>query len=152
VRGLARSLTLKNLLVPFVFAGALFQASALLNRFRPQVVVGTGGYVAMPVLKMAAVKKITTVLQEQNSFPGITTRRLAYSASRVYLGFEGAREHLGSAKDIRVTGNPVRADIALGNRVESLQKFGLDPDKKTVLIMGGSQGAHAINIMMSLLL
>jgi UDP-N-acetylglucosamine--N-acetylmuramyl-(pentapeptide) pyrophosphoryl-undecaprenol N-acetylglucosamine transferase len=145
VRGLARSLTLKNLLVPFVFAGALFQASALLNKFRPQVVVGTGGYVAMPVLKMAAVKKITTVLQEQNSFPGITTRRLAHAATRVYLGFEGARQYLGSAKDIRVTGNPVRAGIASGSRLEALKTFGLSPDRKTVLVMGGSQGAHAIN-------
>jgi UDP-N-acetylglucosamine--N-acetylmuramyl-(pentapeptide) pyrophosphoryl-undecaprenol N-acetylglucosamine transferase len=145
VRGLARSLTLKNLLVPFMFVGALFQATSLLNKFRPDVVVGTGGYVAMPVLKMAAVKKIATVLQEQNSFPGITTRRLAHTARRIYLGFDEARNHLSTTSDIITTGNPVRCSIAAGDRGAAMKAFDLDPNRKTILVMGGSQGALAIN-------
>ena len=83
IRGLARSLTLKNLLVPFIAVGALIKASSILSGFRPDIAVGTGGYVCWPVLKMAAMKKITTVLQEQNSFPGLTTRKLAGKASRI---------------------------------------------------------------------
>ncbi len=145
VRGLARRLTLDNLLVPYAYIKSLFQVSRLLNRFRPDVVVGTGGYVAMPVLKTAAVKKIPTFLQEQNSFPGITTRRLAHSARRVYLGFEGAKKHLPKDVETVVTGNPVRASIAEGNRVEAIRSFDLDPDRRTILVMGGSQGARSIN-------
>ncbi len=145
VRGLVRSFTLKNLLVPFVLAGALVKASSLISSFKPDLVVGTGGYVSLPVLRMAAAKKITTVLQEQNSFPGISTRRLARNAVRVYLGFKGAREYLDTRGEVMVTGNPVRASITGGERREAIAAFGLDPNKKTILVMGGSQGAGSLN-------
>ncbi|MFZ5981674.1 MAG: undecaprenyldiphospho-muramoylpentapeptide beta-N-acetylglucosaminyltransferase [Candidatus Zixiibacteriota bacterium] len=145
VRGLVRSLTWKNLLVPFVLVGALIKASALLNEFRPDIVVGTGGYVAWPVLKAAVSKKIPTVLQEQNSFPGITTRRLAGKADRIYLGFAKAKEMLQSKGEVIITGNPVRRSILAGDRAEAMKRFKLDPDKKTILVIGGSQGARALN-------
>jgi len=145
VRGLARRLTLSNLLVPFVLLGALISCCRLLRRFDPDVVVGTGGYVAFPVLKVAAWKKIITVLQEQNSFPGVTTRKLVRRAQRVYLGFERAAEYLTTEGEIMVTGNPVRPNIASGDRNEAARAFGLDPNKKTILVMGGSQGARAVN-------
>ena len=145
IRGLARSLTLKNLLVPFIAVGALVKASSILSSFRPDVAVGTGGYVCWPVLRMAAMKNITTVLQEQNSFPGLTTRKLAGRAKRIYLGFADAKEHLRTDATMLVTGNPVRREIASGNRAKAVKEFGLDPNKKTVLVLGGSQGARAIN-------
>ncbi len=145
VRGLARSLSLKNVLVPFVLAGALIQSWLLLRRFRPDVVIGTGGYVAMPVLRAAAWRKIPTVIQEQNSFPGITTRQAAKKAEKIYLGFAGAKKYLTTSAEIMVTGNPVRLSLADGDREAALREFDLDPAKKTILVLGGSQGARAVN-------
>ncbi len=145
MRGLARSLSIRNLLVPLIALTALYRASRLLRKFRPDLVVGTGGYVAWPVLNRAAAQGIPTVLQEQNSFPGIVTRRASRAAQRIYLGFDGAREHLPSEANIVVTGNPVRGTIGTANRSEAIREFGLDPEKKTILILGGSQGARAIN-------
>lgn len=145
MRGITRSLTLKNLFVPFMVLLALIQSAMLLSKFRPDMVVGTGGYVSWPVLKMAAVLGILTVLQEQNSFPGVATRSAAARAKRIYLGFEEAKTFLKSAAPMIVTGNPVRAEIANGSRQRAYEHFKLNPNKKTILVLGGSQGAHAIN-------
>ena len=145
IRGLVRGLTLVNLLIPFLVVAALIKSALLLGRFAPDIVVGTGGYVAWPVLKMAAFRKIPTVLQEQNSYPGVTTRQLAGRAKRIYLGFEAGRGYLKDAGDVVVTGNPVRAFITQGNRTEAIRFFKLDPDKKTILVLGGSQGARSVN-------
>ncbi|MBU8932922.1 MAG: undecaprenyldiphospho-muramoylpentapeptide beta-N-acetylglucosaminyltransferase [candidate division Zixibacteria bacterium] len=145
VRGLVRSFTLKNLLVPFVLIGALLKARSLLAHMVPDVVVGTGGYVSWPVLKVAAWKGIPTVLQEQNSFPGVTTRQLAGRAHRIYLGFAGAKEYLSTNAQLLVTSNPVRRDLLDGDRNSACAEYGLDPSKKTILILGGSQGARSIN-------
>lgn len=145
VRGLVRSLTLKNLLVPFLLIGAMIRTAALMKKYSPHVVIGTGGYVALPVLQVAAMKKIPTVLQEQNSFPGITTRKLARKAHRIYLGFEKAAEFLTTSAKVMVTGNPVRISIHRGNRDAAAKSFKLESCKRTILILGGSQGARAIN-------
>ena len=145
IRGLARSFSLRNLLLPFVVVGAIIKTALLLRSFAPDIVIGTGGYVSWPVLKVAAWKNIPTVIQEQNSFPGITTRQTARKARKVYLGFEGARAHLRNVENIVVTGNPVRQSIVNGNRSDALAAFKLDPNKKTILVLGGSQGARAIN-------
>ncbi len=145
IRGIARSLTLKNLAVPFLVIGSLMKSRSILKEMKPHVVVGTGGYVSWPILKMASMMGITTVLQEQNSFPGISTRRLAASAARVYLGFEEGKSFLPSGAATMTTGNPVRRTIADGNRIEALEHFGLDANRKTILVLGGSQGARSIN-------
>jgi UDP-N-acetylglucosamine--N-acetylmuramyl-(pentapeptide) pyrophosphoryl-undecaprenol N-acetylglucosamine transferase len=145
VRGLARTFTLKNLLVPFLLIGSLIKSYGLIKKFSPDIVVGTGGYVALPVLKAAAMNNVTTVLQEQNSFPGITTRKSAPHASRIYLGFEKAAEYLQTKGEIKVTGNPVRRTINQGDRAKAARRYNLDPEKKTILVMGGSQGARVIN-------
>ncbi|MDD5426314.1 MAG: undecaprenyldiphospho-muramoylpentapeptide beta-N-acetylglucosaminyltransferase [candidate division Zixibacteria bacterium] len=145
VRGLVRRLTPVNLLVPLLLAGALMKASSLLNKFAPHIVIGTGGYVAWPVLRMAVRKKITAVIQEQNSFPGITTRKLAPKVNKIYLGFEKARTYLKTSAPVMVTGNPVRPSLTSGDRAEALKKFHLDPARKTILVLGGSQGARALN-------
>ena len=109
------------------------------------MVVGTGGYVSWPVLKIAALLGILTVLQEQNSFPGVATRSAAAKARLIFLGFEEAKKYLNSAAPMIVTGNPVRSEIAKGSRQRAHEHFKLNPDKKTILILGGSQGARAIN-------
>lgn len=145
MQGLVRSLTWRNLLVPFVVSLALVRSLSLMNRFAPQMVIGTGGYVSWPVLKAASWKKIPTVIQEQNSFPGIATRRLAAKASAVYLGFDDARRFLSESANCILTGNPVRGNLAGADRSEAMRAFNLDPAKKTVLVFGGSQGAHAVN-------
>ena len=145
VRGLARSFTLRNLAVPFLAVKSLWQSRALLKEFRPDLVIGTGGYVCWPVLTMAARMKIPTVLQEQNSFPGVTTRRLAGSATRIYLGFDEARQYLPSTVPAITTGNPVRKSVAMGDRKKALAYFKLDPSLRTILVLGGSQGARSIN-------
>ena len=145
VRGLARTLTIKNLLVPFLLIGAMVRAAALMKKFAPHVVIGTGGYVALPVLQVAAMKKIPTVLQEQNSFPGITTRKLAAKARRIYLGFDKAAEYLTTPAKVMVTGNPVRTSISSGDRDTAAKNFKLESCKRTILVLGGSQGARGIN-------
>jgi len=145
VRGLARSFSLKNLLVPFLLMGALIKANSLINHFKPDIAVGTGGYVSLPVLKIASAKKIPTVIQEQNSFPGISTRKLATDAKRVYLGFAEAGRHIQSCGQIITTGNPVRRAVLGGDRSEALKAFELDPERKTILVLGGSQGARSVN-------
>ncbi len=145
IRGIARSFTLANLAVPFLVIGAMIKANSLVKQFDPQVVVGTGGYVSWPVLRAANGLKIPTVLQEQNSFPGVTTRQLAPKASRIFLGFAKAAEYLKTNGKIMVTGNPVRSSISTGDKTEALKHFGLDQSKKTILVIGGSQGARSVN-------
>ncbi len=145
MRGIARSFTLKNLMVPFIVISAIFKSWSLLNSFKPQIVIGTGGYVSWAILKVASWKNIRTLLQEQNSFPGVTTRQLAPKAKKIYLGFEKAKELLKTNAEIITTGNPVRSEIKLMSREKACNALGLDSNKKTILILGGSQGARAIN-------
>lgn len=145
MRGIARSLNLKNLLVPFIVVGALIKSGRLIKKFQPDMVVGTGGYVCWPVVKVAASRKIKTVLQEQNSYPGVATRTLASSVDKVYLGFESARQYLKPNTKTMLTGNPVRSSINIIDNKEACLKLKLDPEKKTILILGGSQGARSIN-------
>lgn len=145
IRGLVRSLTLKNLLVPFLMIGALWKSRAILKTAGPDLVVGTGGYASWPLLRMAAFMNIPIVLQEQNSYPGVTTRQLASQALRIYLGFDEARQFLANTAPIMTTGNPVRRAVRGGDRAEALKHFNLDQSRQTILILGGSQGARSIN-------
>ena len=145
IRGLVRSFTLKNLLVPFLMIGALWRSRAILKEAAPDLVIGTGGYVSWPLLRMATMLGIPTVLQEQNSYPGVTTRQLALRATRIYLGFDEARALLPRKAQILTTGNPVRRSVIGGDRKEALKRFKLDPARRTILVLGGSQGARSIN-------
>jgi len=145
IRGLVRSFTPANLLVPFLVIASLWQSHRLLRAWRPDVVIGTGGYVSWPVLRMATWMKIKAVLQEQNSYPGIATRRLASSATRVYLGFDEARRYIAPSADMLTSGNPVRRSLVQGDRDEAMARFNLAPNKKTILVLGGSQGARSLN-------
>ena len=112
----------------------------------PALVVGTGGYAAGPIVWRAQRSGLATVIQEQNAFPGLTTRWLARRARQIYLGFGEARQRIspGSRTEVFTLGNPVRPPVA-GDRVTALEQFGLDPRRITVLVFGGSQGARALN-------
>jgi UDP-N-acetylglucosamine--N-acetylmuramyl-(pentapeptide) pyrophosphoryl-undecaprenol N-acetylglucosamine transferase len=132
-------------MVPFIIIGALRKSASIIKRFQPDLVIGTGGYVCWPVLKSASSKNIPTVLQEQNSFPGITTRQLAGSAKRIYLGFEKAKEFISTESPMIVTGNPVRGSIGRIDKEEALKQLNMNTNKKTILVLGGSQGSRAIN-------
>jgi UDP-N-acetylglucosamine--N-acetylmuramyl-(pentapeptide) pyrophosphoryl-undecaprenol N-acetylglucosamine transferase len=147
-RGLSRRSYLSNFLLPFSLLHAFYQAYRILNRKRPSLVVGTGGYVSFPVVFVASLKKIPTLIQEQNSYPGISTRFLAHLVHKVCLSYSESVEYFSSPKKLKVIGNPVREDLIHRERNKSLKRFGLEESKKTIFVFGGSQGAHSINVAM----
>jgi len=145
MRGMPRKLSLGLLLFPFRLIWSVMQSWRICTAFRPDVVVGTGGYVAGPVIIAAGMKGIPRALQEQNSYPGLMTRKLAARADIVFLAYKRAADYLPKGMKYTLCGNPIRRDIAGGDRNKALESFGLKPDRKTILILGGSQGARRIN-------
>nr|NIS38135.1 hypothetical protein [Candidatus Saccharibacteria bacterium]NIV03588.1 hypothetical protein [Calditrichia bacterium]NIV71876.1 hypothetical protein [Calditrichia bacterium]NIV98620.1 hypothetical protein [Candidatus Saccharibacteria bacterium]NIW78870.1 hypothetical protein [Calditrichia bacterium] len=149
IAGFMRSLALKNLLFPFKLLASLYKSWRIIRRFKPHIAVGMGGYVTGPVLYIAAKLRIPVLIQEQDLYPGVTTRLLAKYVDRICLSFEGATKYLTKfLKKTIVTGNPVRKDLLQLNRDTALQKWGFDRQKLTILIFGGSQGARSINLAM----
>jgi UDP-N-acetylglucosamine--N-acetylmuramyl-(pentapeptide) pyrophosphoryl-undecaprenol N-acetylglucosamine transferase len=144
-RGLARRSHLANLMLGYYLLAGLWRSWRILNSEKPQLVVGTGGYVSFPVVMLAGLMKVPTMIQEQNSYPGISTRLLAHFADRVCLSYADSAGYFPAGNKFRVIGNPVRPDVTEGNRGEALGAFGLDQNKKTIFVFGGSQGARAIN-------
>jgi len=145
IRGLARTISPALVLFPIRLIISIFQALRICARFRPHVVVGTGGYVAGPVIIAAVLKKIPRVLQEQNSYPGLVTRKLAGKVNVVFTAYAKAEGFLPPNTVCRRLGNPIRRALTGGNREAAMEKFGLRHDRTTILILGGSQGAHRIN-------
>ncbi|GAA0523867.1 undecaprenyldiphospho-muramoylpentapeptide beta-N-acetylglucosaminyltransferase [Chitinophaga japonensis] len=141
-----RSNMLKNLLLPFRIIKSLNQASSILKRFRPDVVVGVGGYASFPMLRKAQRKGIPTLIQEQNSYAGKTNKILGGRANRICVAYDGMEKFFPASKLI-FTGNPVRSSITQSavTRQEALQHFGLEEGKKTVFAFGGSLGARSIS-------
>lgn len=146
ISGLQRKLTLANLSFPFKLISSLLKAKKILKSFKPDVVIGTGGYASGPMLRVAANAGVPTLIQEQNSYPGITNKLLANKVSKICVAYEGMERFFPKGKII-LTGNPVRQDILglEGKRERGLEFFGLDPNKKTLLVIGGSLGARTIN-------
>jgi UDP-N-acetylglucosamine--N-acetylmuramyl-(pentapeptide) pyrophosphoryl-undecaprenol N-acetylglucosamine transferase len=146
ISGLQRRLTWKNLLFPFKVISSLIKSSAILRSFRPDVAVGVGGYASGPLIRAAAAKGIPTLIQEQNSYPGITNKMLASKVDRICVAYEGMERFFPASKII-LTGNPVRQEIenTAAGREEACKYFSLDPSRKTVLVIGGSLGALSIN-------
>ncbi len=146
ISGIQRSLTLKNLSFPIKLLQSLYRAGKILRKFRPNVVIGTGGYASGPTLYMASLKKIPSLIQEQNSYPGITNKLLAKKAEKICVAYDGLEKYFPKEKLIK-TGNPVRQDLLdiESKRSEGIRHFGLDPEKTTVAIIGGSLGAKRIN-------
>ena len=146
VRGLQRRLTLSNLKVLWNLWRSLKKAKRVVQEFKPDVVVGVGGYASGPMGKVAANAGIPLVLQEQNSYAGVTNKLLAKKAAKICVAYEGMERFFPKEKII-FTGNPVRKDLlnAANERAEGIAFYGLDADKKTVLVTGGSLGAGSIN-------
>jgi len=144
--GIQRKLTMKNLQVPFKLFQSLRQAKRIIKSFKPDVVVGVGGYASGPVLRIASRKGIPTVIQEQNSYAGITNRLLAKRADKICVAYDGMELYFPKEKILN-TGNPVRKDIipTADKREEAIRHFNLSAEKKTILSIGGSLGAGSIN-------
>jgi UDP-N-acetylglucosamine--N-acetylmuramyl-(pentapeptide) pyrophosphoryl-undecaprenol N-acetylglucosamine transferase len=146
IAGLQRKLTLQNLLFPLKLMSSLWKSRAIIKSFKPDVVIGTGGFASGPLLQMANSLTIPTLIQEQNSYPGITNKLLSKKAHKICVAYENLERFFPKEKMI-LTGNPVRQDlIDIDNkRDEAITYFNLDPSKKTLLILGGSLGARRVN-------
>jgi UDP-N-acetylglucosamine--N-acetylmuramyl-(pentapeptide) pyrophosphoryl-undecaprenol N-acetylglucosamine transferase len=145
--GINRQHMWKNLLFPIKLLRSLSKAFAILNDFKPDLAVGVGGYASGPMLMAAYVKGIPFVIQEQNSFAGITNKLLSKKAQHIFVAYPGMEKFFPKEK-IMLLGNPVRKDLieSKSKRVQAAKFFGLDPEKSTVLVIGGSQGARSINL------
>jgi UDP-N-acetylglucosamine--N-acetylmuramyl-(pentapeptide) pyrophosphoryl-undecaprenol N-acetylglucosamine transferase len=146
IAGLQRKLTLQNLLFPVKLISSLWKSRAIIKSFKPDVVIGTGGFASGPLLQMANSLNIPTLIQEQNSFPGITNKLLSKKANKICVAYENLERFFSNEKMI-LTGNPVRQDLIDidSKRAEAIHYFNLDPSKKTLIILGGSLGARRVN-------
>lgn len=144
IHGFRRSLSLKNLKVMAELFSSIHNSKKIIKEFKPDVVVGTGGYVTGPVLYAASKMKIPTMVHESNAYPGVTVRLLSDKVDIVALAMKEAEKFLKNPKRVEITGNPIRKSIVDINRSEARKKLGLD-DKKTVLVFGGSLGADYFN-------
>ena len=146
IAGIQRKLTLQNAMFPFKLISSLAKSFGILKKFKPDVVIGTGGFASGAVLKVASILGIPTVIQEQNSYPGITNKLLGKKAHKICVAYENLEGFFPKDKLI-LTGNPVRQDLIAvsDNRKEAIDYFKLDPSKKTLLVLGGSLGARRIN-------
>jgi len=146
ISGIQRKLTLSNLLFPFKLISSLLKAKKLIKKFRPNVVIGTGGFASGPLLKAASGLNIPTLIQEQNAYAGITNKWLAKEAKTICVAYEGMHKFFPKDKLV-LTGNPIRKDLleVRSKRDKALDHFNLDRDKKTLLIIGGSLGSQRIN-------
>jgi UDP-N-acetylglucosamine--N-acetylmuramyl-(pentapeptide) pyrophosphoryl-undecaprenol N-acetylglucosamine transferase len=146
ISGLQRKLTLENGTFPLKVLNSLYNAYLLLKKFKPNAVIGVGGYASGPLLYMASWLKIPTIIQEQNSYPGITNKLLGKRVDAILTAFDGPEKHLPANK-ITKLGNPVRVDI-LSNAItkkEALAFFNLNETSPVILIIGGSLGARTLN-------
>lgn len=146
VKGFDRAHLMNNVKVVCNLLKSLCLAHQTIRRFKPDIAVGVGGYASGPTLWMASLQGIPTLIQEQNSYAGVTNKLLAKRADKICVAYEGMEKFFPSEKLV-LTGNPVRKDLeeAAGKREEALRFFGLSPEKKTILVVGGSLGARTIN-------
>ena len=146
IAGLQRKFTLANLKLPFLIIQSLLKTRKIIKDFQPDVVIGTGGYASGPLLKAATSKGVPALLQEQNSYAGITNKILSKKASKICVAYEGMEKFFPKEK-ILLTGNPVRQDLkdVKQHRDAALNFFKLSPNKKIILVIGGSLGARTIN-------
>lgn len=145
IAGFRRSLSLDTLRSFAKLFTGLAGANRLISEIKPDLVIGTGGYVCGPVVFLAALRGIPTAIQEQNAMPGVTNKILARVVKKVFLGYREAEKYFGGKSRKIYTGNPIRSDILSNKREDAVKAFGLDPEKKTILVSGGSRGAQSIN-------
>lgn len=145
IAGFNRKNLLKNFSVLIKIIRSQLKARKIIKDFQPHAAVGVGGYASGPTLKMAGMMGIPTLIQEQNSYAGVTNKLLAKKADKICVAYEGMERFFDKEKII-LTGNPVRQGLLKSiNKEEAIRSFGLDPQKKTILIVGGSLGARTIN-------
>ncbi len=146
VAGFQRKFSLRNLVFPYKLFTSLWKARQIVRRFQPDAVIGTGGYASGPVMKAAQRAGIPTLIQEQNSYAGMTNKLLARRATKVCVAYDHM-EAFFPAANIVFTGNPVRQDIVQlqGKRAEAMRYYGLETDRKTIVVIGGSLGARTLN-------
>lgn len=154
IYGISRDLSLrgmlKNLKLPFVLMKANRRAKQIIRDFQPDVAVGVGGFASFAALNAANRLGVPTLIQEQNSYPGVTNKKLAPKVRRICVAYDGLEKYFPAEKIVK-TGNPVREEILQieKKKPESFEFFGLSPEKKTLLVVGGSLGAKTINLTMS---
>jgi UDP-N-acetylglucosamine--N-acetylmuramyl-(pentapeptide) pyrophosphoryl-undecaprenol N-acetylglucosamine transferase len=146
IAGIQRKLTANNVLFPFKLIHSLWSAFKIIKKFKPDIAIGTGGFASGPTLIMAGIKGIPTLIQEQNSFPGITNKLLSKKANKICVAYDSLERFFPLDKIVK-TGNPVRQDLLSihSKKEEGNLFFKLDKKKKTILVLGGSLGARKIN-------
>lgn len=145
IKGFARKFSLENILFPVKLIVSMLQSLAINFRFKPDVAIGSGGYVSGPAVLSASILGAKVILLEQNSYPGVTTRLLEKYADEVHVSFDSSKKYLKDVKKIFLSGNPVRDSQIKYSREEALKSFDLNPDLKTIGILGGSLGAKRLN-------
>lgn len=148
VAGFRRSLSLDTLRSAGKLFEGLYDAYKIISQEKPDLVIGTGGYVCGPVVFTAALQGIPTCIQEQNAMPGVTNKILSRFVKKVFLGYEEAGKYFNNGAELVFTGNPIRTEILEHGRSEAYKELGLDSKKKTILVSGGSRGARSINTAM----
>jgi len=150
ISGLQRSFSLDNLLFPFKLISSLWESKKIVKSFKPDLAIGTGGYASAPLLKIASSKGIPCVIQEQNSYAGLTNKWLSKNVKKICVAYEQMERYFPADK-LCFTGNPVRQDLIdiSDKKEQAISHFNLDNTKKTVLILGGSLGAQRINHLIS---
>jgi UDP-N-acetylglucosamine--N-acetylmuramyl-(pentapeptide) pyrophosphoryl-undecaprenol N-acetylglucosamine transferase len=145
ISGFARKLNIKNLLFPLKVIVSAVQSLIINIKYNPSVAIGTGAYVAGPVIWGASIVGAKIILLEQNSYPGVTNRLLEKKAEQIHLTFEDSKQYFREGAKLHVTGNPVRIDIKLSDKANAKRDFALDLNKPVLLVIGGSLGAGILN-------
>ena len=146
ISGIQRKLTLRNLMFPFKLMTSLLRSRRIIKTFKPDVVIGTGGFASGPLLQMATAKGVPCLIQEQNSYPGITNKLLGKKVDAICVAYDGLEKFFPKEK-LKLTGNPIRKDLLAvkGKHIEGKDAFSLIHSKYTLLVLGGSLGASRIN-------
>jgi len=146
IQGIQRKSVLKNLTLPFKLIGSILKSLRIIREFRPNAAVGVGGYASGPLLFAASLKKVPYLIQEQNSFAGVTNKKLGKKAKKICVAYDGMEKFFPADK-IVITGNPIRRESVdiVGKREQGLEWANLSGDKKTIFITGGSLGARTLN-------
>jgi UDP-N-acetylglucosamine--N-acetylmuramyl-(pentapeptide) pyrophosphoryl-undecaprenol N-acetylglucosamine transferase len=145
ISGFHRSMRFENVLFPIKVVVSLVQSFILIKKFQPNIVIGTGGYVCGPVLYIASMLGIPTIVHESNSYPGVTTRLLSTRATKIFTAFNTTVQWLKRKDNVELIGTPTRDVLGTISQEQGIRFFNLDPSKRTVLIFGGSLGAASIN-------
>jgi len=145
ISGLSRKFDVRNFLFPVKLFVSAIQSFIINYGFKPRVAIGCGAYVSGPVVWSASLLGVKVMLLEQNSYPGVTNRILEKKAHEIHIAFEESKKYFRDESKLKLSGNPIRINLQLGDKTEAAKSFGLDTTKKILLVVGGSGGARSIN-------